>query len=162
MQETEKWRSLKKAERTTWTRAPSHLLCQCTWMTPTITFLCAFVLIISWSVGLPEEFSIKYFLNIVQDCWQVLQSSNLMTHTHTTKNTVTCAASNLCRRWLCHNSNGFSSHVGGSVSFVTEMLPWFLTFCIWICLNVWPRVSSENKSNRILMVSMVAKIQKFS
>ena len=31
----------------------------------------------------PEEFGIKHLLNIMQNCWQVLQSGNLMTHKHT-------------------------------------------------------------------------------
>lgn len=33
-------------------------------------------------MSVPEEFGIKHFLNIVQDCWQELQSSKLMTDTH--------------------------------------------------------------------------------
>lgn len=36
----------------------------------------------------PEEFGIKHLLNIMQNCWQVLQSSNLMTHNISQINTV--------------------------------------------------------------------------
>lgn len=133
-------------------------ICQCPWMRPDMCI---------W-LSLPEELGIKHFLNIMQDCWQVLQSSNLMTRTHIHTNPHThhkWRLLNYCaemlwkflvnRRWLWKSKRLIISGRKYLPYLSQGCLSVYLTFCIAIFIYIYLGVSSENKwvtlSSRILI-----------